>query len=189
MADWALIILTALGSGALASIITTYGTQTRERRQARAQVREAIRRAQDLLSHVCASEQLTVALDSLETSAMLAGLPQYLTILHRDALSVLRQITADVIDLDQPPGEESAHAINDMAFAADHVVGETTRLLTDATWHPILRAPYRWWRTRQLARVMDTLPRPGPRQPEKRRWERDTIRKAKRERKRGRRTL
>jgi hypothetical protein len=48
MTDWAPIILTALGSGALGSIITTYGTQTRERRQARTQARDAIRRVENL---------------------------------------------------------------------------------------------------------------------------------------------
>jgi hypothetical protein len=76
MTDWAVVILAALGSGVLSSIITTYGTQTRERRQARAQAREAIRHVQSLMRHVPTHERLTGALDNLETSAMLAPLPK-----------------------------------------------------------------------------------------------------------------
>jgi uncharacterized membrane protein len=46
--DW-LLIVTGLGAGVVGSVITTYGTQTRERRQARAQSREAIRQVQNLI--------------------------------------------------------------------------------------------------------------------------------------------
>ena len=43
--DW-LLTVTGLGAGVAGSVITLYGTQTRERRQARAQSREAIREVQ-----------------------------------------------------------------------------------------------------------------------------------------------
>ena len=79
MTDWAPIIFAALGSGALGSIITIYGTQTRERVQARAQAREAIRQVQNFTFPLPTHEQLTAALDQLETSAMLARLPKQLT--------------------------------------------------------------------------------------------------------------
>ena len=181
MNDWAPIILTAVGSGALGSIITTYGTQTRERRQARAQAREAIRQVQSLTVPVPTYEQLTAALDNLETSAMLAGLPEKLTALNREALYIRREVMANVNEPSPPDDPDFANSRSDIAFAVDHIAGETLHLLVDATWHPILSAPYRWWRTRQLARVMDTRPRPGPRPRDKRRWERETIRKAKRE--------
>ncbi len=179
MTDWAPIILTALGSGALGSIITTYGTQTRERRQARAPAREAIRQVQNLTFPVPTHEQLTAALDNLETSVMLARLPKRLTGLNREALYIRRDVMASVAEADSPDNPESANSRSDMAFASDHIAGETLQLLIDATWHPALGVPYRWWRTRQLARVMDTRPRPGPRRRDKRRWERETIRKAK----------
>jgi hypothetical protein len=186
MTDWALVILTALGSGALGAIVTTYGTQTRERRQARTQVREALRQVQNLMRHVPTYEQLTAALDNLETSAMLARLPQELTGLNRDALHTLREHLASVAEPHPSDGPELADARSDTAFLSDHIAGETIQLFIDATWHPILSAPRRWWRTRQLSRVMDTYPRPGPRLRDKRRWERDTIRRAKRDRKRRR---
>lgn len=187
MTDWAPIILTALGSGALGSIITTYGTQTRERRQARTQARDAIRRVENLTFPVPTREQLATALDDLETSAMLARLPKKLTSLNREALYTRRDSMASVAELGPPDAPGPATYDSGIAFASQHIAGETLRLLVDATWHPILGAPYRWWRTRQLYRVMDTRPRPGPRSRDKRRWERETIRKAKREMKRDRR--
>ena len=180
MTDWAPIILTALGSGALGSIIATYGAQTRERRQARAQAREAMRQVQNLTLLVPTHEQLTAAPDNLETSAMLARLPRRLTGLNREALYIRRNVMASVAEADPPDDPESANSYNDIAFASEHIAGETLQLLIDATWHPTLGAPYRWWRTRQLARVMDIRPRPGPDRRGKRRWERETIRKAKR---------
>ena len=187
MTDWATIILTALGSSVLGSIITTYGTQTRERRQARAQAREAIRQVQDLTFPVPTHEQLSAALGNLETNAMLAGLPKKLTGLNREALYIRRDFLARAAEPGPSSGSVLANPDTDMEFASDHIAAETLQLLVDTTWHPILSAPHRWWRTRQLSRVMDTRPRPGPRPRDKRRWERETIRKAKRERKRRRR--
>jgi hypothetical protein len=70
--DW-LLIVTGLGAGVAGSVITTYGTQTRERRQARAQTREAIRQLQNLFVSQPTHEQLTAALDNLETSAIEAS--------------------------------------------------------------------------------------------------------------------
>jgi len=187
--DW-LLIVTGLGAGVVGSVITTYGTQTRERRQARAQSREAIRQVQNLIVSQPTYEQLTAALDKLETSAMLAGLPRNLTGLNREALYILSELTA--ADAQPPPDDvETANVFSDMAFAADHIAAETVQLLTDATWHPALSAPHRWYRTRQLSRLMDTRPgrlgsNPRVNRRGKRQWERETIRKARRQRAAGR---
>jgi hypothetical protein len=179
MTDWVPIIVAALGSGALSSIVTTYGTQTRERGQARAQAREAIRDVQNLTFPLPTHEQLTAALDQLETSAMLARLPKKLTGLNRETVFKRREVMASAAEANSP-GSELASSDSDRAFAFEHIAAETLQLLVGATWHPILGAPYRWWRTRQLSRVMDIFPRAGPRPSDKRRWERDAIRKAKR---------
>lgn len=69
---------------------------------------------------------------------------------------------ASVAEAGPPDEPKPANSRSDMAFATDHIAGETLQLLIDATWHPTLGAPYRWWQTRQLARVMDIRPRPGP---------------------------
>jgi hypothetical protein len=101
---------------------------------------------------------------------------------------MLRDQIANVAEPCLPPDPESAkdRKIEELAFLSDHIAGETLQLLIDATWHPILSTPHCWWRTRQLSRVMDTHPRPGPPPRDKRRWERETIRKAKQERNRRR---
>jgi hypothetical protein len=180
MTGWAPIILTALGSGALGSIITTYGTQTRERRQARAQAREAIRQVQNLTVPVPTHEQLTTALDNLETSAMLARLPRRLTGLNREALYIRRDVMASVSE-------------------ADHPTTQNPPTCT-ATWHSPLNtsranppAPHRCDLASHPRRALPLVahsparpryghtPRPGPDRRGKRRWERETIRKAKQE--------
>lgn len=182
MTDWAPILVTAVGTGVVSSLIATYGTQTRERRQARAQAREAIRDVQNLLFEVPTYHQLDAALAKLETSAMLAGLPQRLTALNRDALFTVRDGLESVSRT--PPDDQDEEPANlpdvagagDIMFAADHISGVTTKLLIDATWRPILGAPYRWWRTRQLSQVNDARPRPGPGLREMRSWERKAVR-------------
>jgi hypothetical protein len=110
-----------------------------------------------------------------------------LTGLNRDALIIRNQLLDSAAEPHLPEDLESAHPRSDLAFAIDHIASETLQLLIDATWHPIISAPYRWWRTRQLHRVTAIYPRPGPRPRDKRRWERETIRKANRERRRRRR--
>lgn len=80
-----LLVITGLGSGFLGSVITTYGTQTRERRQARATARDALRHAEGIHDRSVryvggkiepSFQQLTDALNEFETAAMLAGLPR-----------------------------------------------------------------------------------------------------------------
>jgi hypothetical protein len=183
MTDWVLTILASLASGAVGSILATYATQTRERRQARVQVRDAIRQVQELSYKVPTYGQLAAALDDLETSAMLAGLPRMLVSLNREALTINRSLIERVAEGGSPQGSAFTGSGVDIRFAVDHISGETLQLLIGATWHPILAAPYRWWRTRQLTRVMNIRPRTGPRPRDKRRWERKTIRIAKQERK------
>jgi hypothetical protein len=183
MTDWVPIVSAAIGSGALGSVITAYGTQTRERRQASAQAREAIRQVQHLTYRLRTQEQVDAALDSLETSAMLAGLPKKLTALNRQALWIHWQVTSSYANPNPPDDAEAAGEVSDLAFATDHIADDTTQLLIDATWHPVLSAPRRWWRTRRLSAVMDTWPRPGPRPRDKRQWERKTIRRRKQARK------
>jgi hypothetical protein len=107
MTDWPPIILTAIGSGAVGSIITTYGTQTRERRQARAQAREAIRQVQNSAYPVPTQEQLTATLDNLETSAMLAGLPKNLIAINREAIYIRRGVMESVATASPPTVQAS----------------------------------------------------------------------------------
>jgi hypothetical protein len=133
MTDWVPIVIAAIGSGALGSVITAYGTQTRERRQARTQAREAIRQVQNLTHPLRTQEQVDAALASLETSAMLAGLPKKLTALNRQALWIHWQITGSYASPNPPGDAEAAGEVSDLAFAAGHIASDTTQLRIDAT--------------------------------------------------------
>lgn len=138
---------------------------------------------QNLMFSAPTFEQLAVTLDNLETSAMLAGLPAKLVALNRDVVFTRSEVLAGVND--PPPDDpEVSNARNDIIFAADHISSQTTKLLIEATWHPILGTPYRRWRTRQLSRVNAARPRPGPDRRNIRRWERKAIRESKVKRRR-----
>jgi len=82
---WLPLVLTTLGAGAIGAVISTYGTQTRERRHARAAAREALRDVENLTPSPDTRERVAAALDAFDTSAMLAGLPRQVTALHREA--------------------------------------------------------------------------------------------------------
>lgn len=121
--DWAPVVLAAVGSGVAGSIVTTYGSQTRERHQARAQARDAIREVQmqSLVLQLPSYEELRARLDRLETAAMLARLPRKLTALHGTALFIMRDVLEGAAE-----GRNSSGDSGDRAFAADHVASETT---------------------------------------------------------------
>jgi hypothetical protein len=69
-----------------------------------------------------------------------ADVPGRLTGLNREALYIRRDVMASVSEADPPDDPESANLHSDMAFASEHIAGETLQLLIDATWHPTLGA-------------------------------------------------
>ena len=156
MSSWLAIIFTTLGGGAVGSIVTTYGTQTRERRAARAKARDSLRRVQraarpqpGLLPPVANAghSALLAALDDLDTNAMLAGLPSGLVTLYREATVRywVKVVTA---------GTFSEMIADDQTLVAGRVMHQSAALLATATWQPWRSAPYRAWRTRRLRQVM-----------------------------------
>jgi hypothetical protein len=183
MTGTATLILTTLGAGAAGSLITTYGTQTADRRAARAKARDCLTKAENLSKDRDAThEQITTAMDQLEISAMIARLPRRLIDLYRVArvrLWAARHAT--------PP---SGHTITDPAAATATRVGlEAGQLLSAAMWHPWLTAPYRWHRTRRLTRLLaagmpDHALATNRTRWASRHWERETLRKAKQRKKR-----
>lgn len=182
MSDWLSTALTALGSGALGAVITTYGAQTRVRREARSHAREMLRQLESSTRSNPTGQELSAALDNFETEAMLAGISRKLTELNRKAVDdYWMTVTRWHVDEYAKSIKEHLDTHDGQAeFRAAHIQAETLRLLADATWHPVTHAPYRWWRTRQLWLVVHSGPRPGPRPRDKRSWERKAIREAKR---------
>jgi hypothetical protein len=87
MTTWATLAFTTPGGGAVGSVITAYSSQSRQRRQARSDARQAIRKADRLAADPPRTPRpdFTTGLDDLDTAAGLAGLPRALTELHREA--------------------------------------------------------------------------------------------------------
>lgn len=73
---WFPLVLTTFFGGVVGSLITTYGSQTGERRDARSQVRAALYRTGTLVNHSDNEGQLSQGLDEFEITAILAGLPK-----------------------------------------------------------------------------------------------------------------
>jgi hypothetical protein len=148
MTSWVVIIFTTLGAGATGALITTYGTQTRERRAARAQARESLRRAEQASTRAAVTPHpvLIAALDDLDTRAMLAGLPSRLVELHREASL---QFWARATSLPD-------HGIGDPeTLASGRIARRCAELLAAATWHPWRSALRIAWRTRRLRKILD----------------------------------
>jgi hypothetical protein len=170
--DW-LLILTGLGSGVIGSVVTTYGTQTKERREARAQARDALRDVEDIGFARKPStapsvsrrrqkdpQELETALGKFETSAMLARLPRSLIELHSEARR--RRLASDI-------ARASGTAPDDRGLeerASGYVADQAAQLLVSVSWHPWTSRIYRWPRTRKLRRRLDAAKPPDVRQKE-----------------------
>lgn len=170
---WVLIV-TALGTGAIGSVVTAYAAQTKDRRQARSGAREAIREAEGLVKQRDVTwPQLATAFDRLETSAMVAGLPKGLTDLYRAT---------------RPLGRRQFKLASGAVTPTDrqiriyaHVGYQAAELLVATTWHPCRSLPYRLYRTRHLKRLLAVanihIGESDKRNYRKiRKWERITIR-------------
>jgi hypothetical protein len=146
---WLPLVLTTFGGGAVGAIISTYGTQTRERHQARAAAREALRDVENLTPSPDTRQQVTVALDAFETSAMLAGLPRKVTALHREA----RLHSCFYPDVPHTSDSPEAARFEVTQRTSRRVAHQAAELLTHATWHPWATVPWRVYRARQLTRL------------------------------------
>jgi hypothetical protein len=152
VSDWVTIAFTTLGAGAVGAIITTYGTQIKDRRATRAKARDSLRRVEratnraTLITHPV----MVAALDDLDTCAMLAGLPEGLVNFHREAtMRYWVKITSAAPAINgniQLPSAET--------LTAGRVSHQAAKLLASATWHPWRSMPYRVWRLRRLRKIM-----------------------------------
>jgi hypothetical protein len=164
MATWLTLLLAAIGGGSTGAIITTWSATARDRRQARANVRQALAQAEEAAVRAQDGSRdgrkLVDALDHLDTAVMLAHLPRVLTDLYKDATVSYWVTTAPPPPRAfwEPPIpealEEALRSCKVTRAAALHFIHVTRQLLTDATWHPWRTAPYRAWRTRRLARIL-----------------------------------
>jgi hypothetical protein len=141
---------TALLSGVGAAFITAHATQASERREARAQAREAIRQAETIAGTLRPSHQaITGALADLEARAMIARLPRGLVDLYREACMRRWAKWATT------PPDDDAPLRDDEAVICGMVSRQAAQLLVAAAWHPWLSPPRCWYRIRRLQRFLD----------------------------------
>jgi hypothetical protein len=140
------LILTTLGSGAVGAIVTTYGSQARRRRQARAQAREALRQVERLPREPARAKKTVDAIDAFEAVALVAGLPRALTDLYCEA-------SLRVIDLAQTLPQGTSRSDPEMDICS-RVASGAAELMASAIWHPWASAPHRWFRMRRLRRLL-----------------------------------
>jgi hypothetical protein len=177
MTDWVPLLLTGLGAGVTGSVITTYGSQARERRDAR---KEALARLADA-DHAIgeASNDRRSALDAgraVGTAALLAAVPMHVVDTYLLAYDVARDDR-----LKWAPPRISPH---DPASVGIHVYREATELLTKVLWHPMLTLPVRRYRSRRIRRFITGILPPGTtiylrRTRSARKWERAALQAAK----------
>jgi hypothetical protein len=178
---WLPLIFSTLASGTVGGFITTFATQARDRRAARAQVRARVTEAERAaylpgLQHA----DLVKALDDLEDAAFVAGVPSHVIELYRDA-----RMAAWVVRVTTPPGD---HAEDSPKVVSGRVAHQAAIMLIRILWHPWLTIPIHRWRIGRLRRVLDggvphsSVERAGRNR--LRRWEREMLRREKQTRRR-----
>ena len=151
--DWILVV-TGLAAGVIGSVITTYGAQTRERREIRVHARDDLQTVENLATDPnTTKEEMAAALNKLEASAMIAGLPETLTAVYRGARwkywEQFREKPSHFALIAQPTTD------NDVEWTTTaSVAWQAAQLLAAATWHPRRGALYRLYRARRLTRLL-----------------------------------
>jgi cytochrome bd-type quinol oxidase subunit 2 len=142
---WFPLVLTTLFGGAVGSLVTTYGSQTGERRNARSRVRTELHRISSVSFRKQNEDQLTESLNDFEITAMLAGLPEGWVQLYTSTLGSL-WLTL------QAEGAE-AQEIQEWRKIIQFLTRELTAILADATWHPWRTRLRRWHLVRRYGQV------------------------------------
>ena len=146
--NWVLVIAPAVASGALGSIVTTYGSQARERREARAKVRACLLQAEWLaLSPEPDPDKLRAALDEVEVTMLTASVPYYVILFYRAARK-----WANSAYMDKSGGEE--YKPTALWVVSARIAEAATSLALQVIWHPWLTAPTRRWRVRRLRAIV-----------------------------------
>ena len=154
MTDWVPLLLTGFGSGVLGSVITTYGSQARERRDARKEALARLAEADRAAGQ--ASNDRAAILDAgraVGTAALLAGVPMYIVDTYLLAYEAVRS--------DRLKWAPARVTDQDPQSVGIHVYREATGLITKVLWHPWITLPVRRYRSRHIRRFLaDVLP-PG----------------------------
>src|SRR2546423_11175370 len=83
---WITLLLTVFGAGATGAVITTFGGQSRDRREARARVRTTLATAERLCQTLDTSpDAARQAIFDVENAAFMAAVPSRVIAIYRDA--------------------------------------------------------------------------------------------------------
>src|SRR5262249_479056 len=145
---WLTLLITTLGAGAAGAIITTYGTQSRDRRNARAEVRARLNHVARLaVNRETPHDQLRSAFREVEDAAFIAAVPQLVVDVYRDAR-------------EGGVGVSEARERHEADGAIDTVVtvcaGLARGLFIRVLWHPWLMLPVQRMRARQIRKLLDS---------------------------------
>jgi hypothetical protein len=169
-----------LGSSVLSSLITTYVTQSGERRRTRAEVRNATRAVEKAaIGGTTTPNQMRELIDEFIQLAMLARLPMPLADLYVASSSKVWAIVHPYADRDIVP--------DDVKESVFKVMAETFSLLALATWRPRLSKFKVWRRTRRYRRILVGAAPDLDRQyfesrSRRKTWERDMLKRERRDR-------
>jgi hypothetical protein len=158
-------VAVAIVSGVGGSAITTYGAQTKDRRDARGKARESFTKAEDVvaLTGTLAPSELA----GLESSAFTAGIPSYLIQTYEDARHLATKMreelkAAEAAFLKDVKNEEAVNQFQQAktrSSDADFAASLVSELLLRSLWHPWL-AWFTWYqRCRRLHLVLADLDR------------------------------
>jgi hypothetical protein len=127
---WMPLILTALGSGAISAVITTYGTQGRDRRTARVELMTALAHADRTAGRGDAKRsEILDAGRAVVTATLLAGIPPYVADTYLLAYSGVRHdALAWYLDQRSPRGAPTLGL---------HIYHEAMALITLVIAHPL----------------------------------------------------
>lgn len=140
------VLSVAAGSSVVSALITTYATQTGERREARVHVREAMRPAEmAALAPATTWPGMHGASDDFIRTAQLAKLPMPLVDLYVAAVNGLWKIH-------HSSSEEELSEWDKDGIAA--VYDRVFRLVVELTWHPHRTRVMAWRKTRRYRRIL-----------------------------------
>jgi hypothetical protein len=122
---WLALVLTTLGAGVIGSIITTYGSQGRVRREARSQALSVLQRIETARLSRTVGEGFAYDRNefaALEAACMVAGVP-------RQPISWLTALSEASAGPPSDPGP---------IIATIHMIGYSSFLIQQSLWHPYM---------------------------------------------------
>jgi hypothetical protein len=147
---WLPLIITTLGAGAIGSMITTYGTQGRQRLDARSNAMACLERieANRGLDPIAQGLQYNPeAFAELHMKCLVAGVPRHL-------VRTYERVSELSADLPKHPDAKADRARYLMAALLTERAGV---LIRDALWHPLLSRTHRRRRVQKIRRIASEL--------------------------------